>query len=33
MCYEGYKCVFVEVGIVINLDWIVEFDFECEGGY
>ncbi|GHZ62523.1 Ribose operon repressor [Vibrio cholerae] len=33
MRYEGYKRALAETGIAINPDWIVESDFECEGGY
>lgn len=33
MRYEGYKRALSEKGIAINPDWIVESDFECEGGY
>ncbi|HFG2186279.1 TPA: substrate-binding domain-containing protein [Vibrio cholerae] len=33
MLYEGYKRALAEAGIAINPDWIVESDFECEGGY
>ncbi|HGF7227117.1 substrate-binding domain-containing protein [Vibrio cholerae] len=33
MRYEGYKRALAEAGIAINPDWIVESDFECEGGY
>ncbi|GIB73233.1 LacI family DNA-binding transcriptional regulator [Vibrio cholerae] len=33
MRYEGYKRALTEAGIAINPDWIVESDFECEGGY
>lgn len=31
--YEGYKRAVLEAGLIINPDWIVESDFECEGGY
>lgn len=31
--YEGYKRAVLEAGLTINPDWIVESDFECEGGY
>ncbi|EGR2448066.1 TPA: substrate-binding domain-containing protein [Vibrio cholerae] len=33
MRYEGYKRALAEAGIAINPDWIVESDFECEGGH
>ncbi|EOW9237615.1 substrate-binding domain-containing protein [Vibrio cholerae] len=33
MRYEAYKRALAEAGIAINPDWIVESDFECEGGY
>ncbi len=33
MRYEGHKRALAEAGIAINPDWIVESDFECEGGY
>ncbi|HFS8444181.1 substrate-binding domain-containing protein [Vibrio cholerae] len=33
MRYEGYKRALAEAGVAINPDWIVESDFECEGGY
>ncbi|ENC7029993.1 substrate-binding domain-containing protein [Vibrio cholerae] len=33
MRYEGYKRALAEAGIAINPDWIMESDFECEGGY
>ncbi|MES1310660.1 substrate-binding domain-containing protein [Vibrio cholerae] len=33
MRYEGYKRALAEAGIAINPDWLVESDFECEGGY
>ncbi|HFG2071972.1 TPA: substrate-binding domain-containing protein [Vibrio cholerae] len=33
MRYEGYKRALAEAEIAINPDWIVESDFECEGGY
>ncbi|ENM3889323.1 substrate-binding domain-containing protein [Vibrio cholerae] len=33
MRYEGYKRALAEARIAINPDWIVESDFECEGGY
>ncbi len=33
MRYEGYKRALAEAGIAINPDWIVESEFECEGGY
>lgn len=33
MRYEGYKRALAEAGIAMNPDWIVESDFECEGGY
>ncbi|KOE81607.1 substrate-binding domain-containing protein [Vibrio aestuarianus] len=33
MRYEGYKRAVLEAGLEINPQWIVESDFECEGGY
>ncbi|MGF1722484.1 substrate-binding domain-containing protein [Vibrio kyushuensis] len=33
MRYEGYKRALNEAGIEINPNWIVEADFECDGGY
>ncbi|MEI8673485.1 substrate-binding domain-containing protein [Vibrio sp. SA48] len=33
MRYEGYKRAVLESGLEINPQWIVESDFECEGGY
>ncbi|MCK6264528.1 substrate-binding domain-containing protein [Vibrio sp. ZSDE26] len=33
MRYEGYKRALNEAGIDINPNWIVEADFECDGGY
>lgn len=33
MRYEGYKRAVLEAGLVIHPNWIVESDFECEGGY
>ncbi|CAM2780446.1 substrate-binding domain-containing protein [Vibrio mytili] len=33
MRYEGYKRAMNEAGLSFNKDWIVEADFECEGGY
>ncbi|MGC9401137.1 substrate-binding domain-containing protein [Vibrio genomosp. F10] len=33
MRYEGYKRALNEAGLDINPRWIVEADFECEGGY
>ncbi|ENF8746638.1 substrate-binding domain-containing protein [Vibrio fluvialis] len=33
MRYEGYKRAILEAGLEINPKWIVEADFECEGGY
>ncbi|MEZ8824256.1 substrate-binding domain-containing protein [Vibrio sp. 10N.261.55.A7] len=33
MRYEGYKRALNEAEIEINPKWIVEADFECEGGY
>lgn len=32
MRYEGYKRAMLEAGLTINPDWIIESDFECEGG-
>ncbi|QUJ69661.1 substrate-binding domain-containing protein (plasmid) [Photobacterium sp. GJ3] len=31
--YEGYKRAMNEAGLPIQPDWIVESDFECDGGY
>ncbi|USD43788.1 substrate-binding domain-containing protein [Vibrio sp. SCSIO 43135] len=33
MRYEGYKRAINEAGLDFNPNWIVEADFECEGGY
>ncbi|OLQ91597.1 transcriptional repressor PurR [Vibrio ponticus] len=33
MRYEGYKKALLEANLHLNPDWIVESDFECEGGY
>ncbi|KOC99193.1 transcriptional regulator [Vibrio parahaemolyticus] len=33
MRYEGYKRAMNEVGLEFNANWIIESDFECEGGY
>lgn len=33
MRYEGYKRAMNEKGLEIKANWIVESDFECEGGY
>ncbi|MGP8306933.1 substrate-binding domain-containing protein [Vibrio sp. YIC-376] len=33
MRYEGYKRAMNEAGLDFNPNWIVESDFECEGGY
>ncbi|KOY39733.1 substrate-binding domain-containing protein [Vibrio parahaemolyticus] len=33
MRYEGYKRAMNEAGLEFNANWIVESDFECEGGY
>ncbi|HGY9572644.1 TPA: substrate-binding domain-containing protein [Vibrio fluvialis] len=33
MRYEGCKRAILEAGLEINPKWIVEADFECEGGY
>lgn len=33
MRYEGYKRALNEAGLVFNANWIIEADFECEGGY
>lgn len=33
MRYEGYKRAMNEVNLSFNSDWIIESDFECEGGY
>lgn len=33
MRYEGYKRALAEAGLGIHSDWIIESDFECEGGY
>jgi len=33
MRYEGYKRALNEAGLDFNANWIIEADFECEGGY
>ncbi|OHY94264.1 transcriptional repressor PurR [Vibrio rotiferianus] len=33
MRYEGYKRAMIEAELDFNANWIVESDFECEGGY
>lgn len=33
MRYEGYKRAMKEAGLEFNANWIIESDFECEGGY
>lgn len=33
MRYEGYKRAILETELEFNANWIVESDFECEGGY
>ncbi|EGQ8805184.1 substrate-binding domain-containing protein [Vibrio parahaemolyticus] len=33
MRYEGYKRAMNEAGLDFNANWIIESDFECEGGY
>ncbi|GAK87411.1 ribose operon repressor [Vibrio ponticus] len=33
MRYEGYKRALREAELEFNSDWIVESDFECDGGY
>ncbi|HHC6595985.1 TPA: substrate-binding domain-containing protein [Vibrio parahaemolyticus] len=33
MRYEGYKRAMSEAGLEFNANWIIESDFECEGGY
>ncbi|ROV62101.1 LacI family DNA-binding transcriptional regulator [Vibrio ponticus] len=33
MRYEGYKKALLEANLHPNPDWIIESDFECEGGY
>ncbi|WP_394156361.1 substrate-binding domain-containing protein [Vibrio campbellii] len=33
MRYEGYKRAMIEAELEFNANWIVESDFECEGGY
>ncbi|KGK14444.1 transcriptional regulator [Vibrio navarrensis] len=33
MRYEGYKRALNEAGLTFNANWIIEADFECEGGY
>ncbi len=33
MRYEGYKRAMNEANLVFNPNWIIESDFECEGGY
>lgn len=32
MRYEGYKRAMQEAGLTIEADWIIEANFECEGG-
>ncbi|MBT0087650.1 substrate-binding domain-containing protein [Vibrio alginolyticus] len=31
--YEGYKRAMNEAGLEFNANWIIESDFECDGGY
>jgi LacI family transcriptional regulator len=33
MRYQGYKRAMDESGFKINSNWVIEGDFECEGGY
>ncbi|HIF5942071.1 TPA: substrate-binding domain-containing protein [Vibrio parahaemolyticus] len=33
MRYEGYKRAMNEASLEFNANWIIESDFECEGGY
>lgn len=33
MRYEGYKRALIEAQLSFHADWIIESDFECEGGY
>ncbi|ARC93631.1 transcriptional repressor PurR [Vibrio coralliilyticus] len=33
MRYEGYKRALIEADLEFNPNWIIESDFECEGGY
>lgn len=33
MRYEGYKRAMIEAELEFNASWIVESDFECDGGY
>ncbi|MDN3612491.1 substrate-binding domain-containing protein [Vibrio ostreicida] len=33
MRYEGYKRALLDAGLEFNPHWIIESDFECEGGY
>ncbi|EDP59360.1 substrate-binding domain-containing protein [Vibrio sp. AND4] len=33
MRYEGYKRAMIEANLAFNPNWIIESDFECEGGY
>ncbi|ENJ2786338.1 substrate-binding domain-containing protein [Vibrio parahaemolyticus] len=33
MRYEGYKRAMNEAALEFNANWIIESDFECEGGY
>lgn len=33
MRYEGYKRAMNKAGLEFNANWIIESDFECEGGY
>ncbi|EGU56270.1 ribose operon repressor [Vibrio nigripulchritudo ATCC 27043] len=33
MRYEGYKRAMNEAGLTVSSKWIVESDFECDGGY
>jgi LacI family transcriptional regulator len=33
MRYEGFKRAMDEAGLLIDPNWVIEGDFECEGGY
>jgi LacI family transcriptional regulator len=33
MRYQGFKQAMVDAGLSIRPDWVIESDFECEGGY
>ncbi|AJQ95069.1 substrate-binding domain-containing protein [Gynuella sunshinyii] len=30
--YDGFKQAMAEAGLTVNPDWVIESDFECEGG-